>query len=44
MNNQRSGDLKLGRKERFAELPTEMKEKIGSSYLEISWVKSGLSA
>jgi hypothetical protein len=44
MSNQRSGDLKPGRKERYAVLPTEMKEKIGEFELSLDGVREGTKA
>jgi len=39
MSNQRSGDLKLSRKERFAKLPTEMKERIAEFEIGLQGIR-----
>jgi len=39
MSNVRSGDLKPGRKERFAKLPTEMQTKIGEFELSLHGIR-----
>lgn len=39
MSNQRSGDLKPGRKERFTKLPTEMQTKIGEFELGLHGIR-----
>jgi len=44
MSNQCSGDLKPGRKERFAKLPTEMQIKIGEFELSLHGVRESTKA
>jgi hypothetical protein len=39
MSNQRSGDLKPGRKERFTKLPAEMQTKIGEFELGLHGIR-----